>query len=570
MESFYSDNKNAQIIVSLLRQYHIKKVIASPGTMNINIVGSMQHDSFFEMYSCVDERSAAYMACGMAAASGEPVVIICTEATASRNYLPALTEAHYRQLPIVVITGTHGSDFVGHLHSQVIDRSVQPKDTVRISVSLRNVTSEKDERINVVKVNKALQELYHHGCGPVHIDVEASGSHKFSTRELPACPVITRHYKSAGLPGLPQGKTVVFIGVHRQMTAEEVSAIDKFCKVNDAVVFGDHTCGYRGRYLVNYALVACQKYYESNCSSPDLLIHLGEVSGDTYTTRVLKPKETWRVSEDGELRDTFNTLSAVFEMSVIDFFNAYNSGDSDNDSLYSQCQSEYENLYQRIPELGLGNIWIAKEMSGALPKGCTVHFGIFNSLRSWNFFRLDSSIHSCCNVGGFGIDGAVSTLIGASLTAPQRIHYLCVGDLAFFYDLNSLGNRHVCNNVRILLINNGRGIEFRKKDHPGHLFGESADLYIAAGGHFGMQSHSLVRHLAEDLGFEYLTAADKEEFRLVLPKFTSDVLSERPMILEVFPEVDDEVNNLDKVRTLVKDGHSLLSKIQRKVGKFIG
>ena len=103
----YSDNSNAQLVVALLKEYGIKKVIASPGTTNLTIVGSMQYDSWFTMYSAVDERSAAYMACGMAAESNEPVVIVCTGATASRNYLPGLTEAYYRKLPIVVITVYH-------------------------------------------------------------------------------------------------------------------------------------------------------------------------------------------------------------------------------------------------------------------------------------------------------------------------------------------------------------------------------------------------------------------------------------------------------------------------------
>ena len=123
----YSNDKNAQILLSLMKAHDIRKVIASPGTTNIAIVGSMQHDEYFEMYSSVDERSACYMACGLAAESGEPVAIICTEATASRNYFPGLTEAYYRKLPILVIAGSHGEHAIGHLHSQVIYRTQSPK-----------------------------------------------------------------------------------------------------------------------------------------------------------------------------------------------------------------------------------------------------------------------------------------------------------------------------------------------------------------------------------------------------------------------------------------------------------
>ena len=91
---YYTKERNVQIVLSLLKAHGIRKVIASPGSTNIAVVGSMEHDSFFEIYSCVDERSAAYMACGLSAESGEPVVLSCTGATASRNYYPGLTEAY--------------------------------------------------------------------------------------------------------------------------------------------------------------------------------------------------------------------------------------------------------------------------------------------------------------------------------------------------------------------------------------------------------------------------------------------------------------------------------------------
>ena len=113
----YSNELSVQYLVALLKAHKIKKVIASPGTTNLSFVASLQYDPFFEMYSCVDERSAAYMACGLSAETGEPVVITCTGATASRNYLPGLTEAYYRKLPILAVTGTQYEGRIGELNS---------------------------------------------------------------------------------------------------------------------------------------------------------------------------------------------------------------------------------------------------------------------------------------------------------------------------------------------------------------------------------------------------------------------------------------------------------------------
>ena len=569
MTNYYSSDKATQIVVALLKEYQIRYVIASPGTTNIALVGSMQYDSFFKIYSSADERSAAYMACGLAAETGEPVVITCTEATASRNYLPALTEAYYRKLPILVITGHHGLDKVGHLSSQTIDRSVHPNDSVKLSVSVNTIHTPEDEWRTIVDMNRAILELTHHGNGPVHINLETGVGAGFRQKELPVVRKINRLVGKQNLPAMPQGRIAVFIGSHAIFSEREVNVIDQFCSLRDAVVFCDHTSGYKGRFRVHSALIACQHNFQSELLNVDLLIHMGEVSGDTYTTSKLQPKAVWRVSPDGELRDTFHQLSYVFEMEEADFFNHYTPQNTKADNYLRLCMNEYTAILGKIPELPFSNIWVAKKLCAKLPTNAVMHFSIFNSLRSWNFFQLPDGTESSCNVGGFGIDGPLSTLIGASLSNPERLHFMVVGDLAFFYDLNSLGNRHLRNNVRILLVNNGRGVEFRKHDHPGSWFGDDADLYFAAAGHYGNMSPSLVRHYAEDLGFEYMEASNKEEFAMCAENFIVDTAKDRPLLFEVFTQTDDEISALDIVRNLVKDPKMVVKNELKKVAKGI-
>ena len=125
------------------------------------------------------------------------------------------------------------------------------------------------------------------------------------------------------------------------------------------------------------------------------------------------------------------------------------------------------------------------------------------------------------------------------------------------------------NNVRIILINNGRGVEFRKKDHPGYRFGMDADLYIAAAGHYGNQSPELVKHYATDLGFEYMSATTKEEFETVKERFLTPELTEKPMLLEVFPDYMDDVENLDLVRHTLPDDRTILKKAEDSTKQVI-
>lgn len=565
----YSSDKNALMLLALMKAHGVKKVIASPGTTNVAIVGSMQHDSFFEMFSSVDERSAAYMACGMAAESGEPVAIICTGATASRNYLPGLTEAYYRKLPVLAICGSHGEGFIGHLNSQVVDRTQSPKDTVLFSAFINPITSSDIAWYNNVEINKALIKLTQRGGGPVLINIVAGAYKTFTEDELPISRVIRYSSFSDKLPIMPNGRIALFIGAHVQMSEDLQKSIDSFCASCNGVVFCDNTSGYQGTFRFRSSLVYSQSGLSDKIKRPDLLIHIGEVSGDTYTTGNINPKEVWRVSPDGEVRDLFRKLCHVFEMKEIDFFKYYTKQNIVDKTYYEECIDVLSNAQNNLEEMQFGNIYIASVMAPILPKNCVIHFGIYNSLRSWNMFDLDSTIHSSCNVGGFGIDGACSTLLGAALCNPNKLYFLCVGDLAFFYDLNSLGNRHLPSNIRILLINNGRGVEFRKKDHPGSRFGMDADLFISAADHYGKQSLTLVKHYAEDLGFEYKSASTKEELNFIIDWFVSDEKTNYPKFLETFVPYVNDVENLDSIRHMADSTTDKLMNFAKDTAKKI-
>lgn len=549
MDTHYTTDRSTQMVLSILKAYNIRKIIASPGTTNMAFVASAQSDPFFEMYSSVDERSAAYMACGLSQESGEAVVISCTGATASRNYMPGLTEAFYRKLPVLAITGSHGENLIGHLIPQVIDRNSVPNDIIRYSANIKETKNPDDEWYNNVEINKAVSELFRHGGGPVHINLEAMHSGNFYCEKLPPCRIIRRISSTSDIPSIPKGKIALVIGSHKHFTADETYLIEQFCETHNAVVFKDHTSNYYGNYSFNSALLGCQFNLQSQIFSVDLVIHIGEISADVYSYSKLKSPSTWRISEDGEMRDRFKNLQYVFEMSIGQFLRSVNGEDCTN-TFYEECLTQYQAMLIRLPDIPFSNIWIAKTLHDKLPKDSLLYFSILNSLRAWNFFQLPKGVTTNCNVGGFGIDGPISTVLGASLACPTKIIFAIVGDLAFFYDLNALGNRHVGNNIRILLINNGCGTEFRNYDHPASYWGDEANIFMAAGGHFGNQSKSLVRDFTRDLGFEYLSASSKKDFLEVYSIWTK-VVHDKPIVLEVFTNSTDESIALDTLRNFI-------------------
>jgi 2-succinyl-5-enolpyruvyl-6-hydroxy-3-cyclohexene-1-carboxylate synthase len=570
MPRHYTDEKQAQVLIALLKEHRIRKVIASPGTTNMAFVGSIQNDSFFEMYSSVDERSAAYIACGLAAESGEPVVISCTGATASRNYLPGLTEAYYRKLPVLAVTSTQPLARVGHHIAQIIDRSSKPIDTVKLSITLPVVKDAEDLWDCEIKVNQAILELTRDGGGPVHLNLSTSYSRCYDVKTLPEYRVINRITNEGEFPQLPTGRIAVFIGSHGQWNDAETSALERFCEANNAVVICDHTSGYKGKFRLLYALAGGQVMGDNSPFVPELLIHIGEITGDYYGTNI-SAKQVWRVNQDGEIRDTFKKLRFVFEMSERCFFGHYaeHGNKSNTTEYYDTCNRRLSTLRASIPELPFSNVWLASQLAHRIPSQAVVHFGILNSLRSWNFYELPDSVTSASNVGGFGIDGGLSTLLGSSLAYPDKLYFGVIGDLAFFYDMNSLGNRHIGRNIRILLVNNGKGTEFRQYKHHAEHFKDDADKFIAAAGHFGCQSRTLVKHYAEDLGFEYFSASNKEEFTLMQGRFLNSEPADRPILYEVFTNSTEESQALELMLNIDTDSSLNTQKIMKGMAKRI-
>jgi len=550
----YTNERNHQILIALLKIHHIRRIIVSPGMTNSVFVGSVQNDSDFEVYSCVDERSAAYMACGLSLETNEPVIISCTGATAARNYMSGATEAYYSKLPILILTSSQPSRNIGHLFAQVTDRTSPPQDTCNLSIELPTCNSKEEEWFCEVQANKALSELRRKGGGPVHINLITTYSYNEKTAltatKLPPSRFIYRITSMDRKPLLEGIKNAVFVGSHKKWTVELTQSVELFCEKYNAVVFCDHTSNYHGRYKIPFAIGINQApINKANIPAyeVDTLIHIGEITGEEGASRMIRSKQTWRVSEDGEMRDYFRNMVYVFEMPEQQFFTNYCNSQikAKNTSYYEECQVDYKKLIRlrdsQLGDLPFSNVWIAEKTAPAIPDNSTVMLSILNTLRTWNYAEFRNSVDVFCPVGGFGIDGATSMILGASLANPDKFYYGITGDLAFFYDLNALGNRHVGHNLRILLINNGLGFEFKKSYAMAYrLMADEVDSYVAAAGHFGRKSPDLVRNYAENLGFEYLSASSKEEYENVFQRFVTTERVDHPMLLECFVASDDE------------------------------
>lgn len=560
MNHYYTDEVNTLILISLLKAHGIKKVIASPGTTNISFVGSIQFDSYFEIYSAIDERAAAFMACGLAEESNEPVVLTCTGATASRNYIPGLTEAYYRHLPVLAVTSTQHGGRIGNYVAQVIDRTEQFQDMVKKSYQIPTVYCEEDKQYTVTAINDAILELCHGEAGPVHINLFTTYSNNFVTKELPDYRVI-RRIINQDFPEIPKGNIGIFVGAHEKFTAEETAVIDGFCKTNNAVVICDQISNYRGQYRFLANFVNSQER-DLGTRKFDLIIYIGYIHG-AYLN--FDGKETWRVNKDGVVRDPYRNLTYVFEMEERNFFEHY-IGESKNNTIMEMCNDTARKLREKMPELPFSNMWVAKETAQHIPENSVLHLSILNTLRIWNYFETPSSVLCYSNSGGYGIDGCVSSFIGSAIANKSIEHFMIVGDLSFFYDLDTLFNE-IPSNVHFMLINNGVGTEFKNYNHRAAYFGIDADKFMAAKGHNGFKNPDVVRKLCNNLKIRYLSATNKEEFAA----YKDSWLEKRctAVLMEVFTTDKDESDAL-KLMNSIERNTSVKSKLKRSaVGKIV-
>ncbi len=540
----YTDDKNAQIVIALLKKYNVKKIVVSPGTTNVPISRAVQTDPFFEVYSVVDERGAAYLAGGLAFASGESVALSCTGATASRDYVPGLTEAYYRGLPVIAITSQHHSPCYSDLMPQMTDRTVSQNDIKRFAAILPLIKDAEDWRACVQLVNEALYTATRKDAGPVHINLPVGNLYSFTTEKLPDVQKIdvyeAEDFPKDALKAALSGKRVaLFIGAHKPFDAETKAAIEAFAERIGAPVFCDHTANYTGK---NRVLSAVAGDFHTLKTMPELLIDLGSVSGDYSAGPIFKGARVWRISEDRKFhnRHGAEVVEKLFFCSERFFFASLS--DVEGGVRYDETALR-EVPETKVPMLPLSNLYAASKLSKRLPKNSYLHLGILNSLRSMNYFMLDPSITVSSNVGGFGIDGAVSTAFGQALADPDRLSFALIGDLAFFYDMNALGSRHMGKNLRILLINNARGVEFRLNASLEKLWGSDTDELIAARGHFGS-----AKAWAESMGFMYLSASDKDAFDAQIDAFCDPGGFEKPVVFEVFTDAEDEKQALSSLR----------------------
>lgn len=533
-----SNFNTVHYLIALLKAFGVKNIVSSPGMQNSFFNATVQEDKDFRCFSVIDERSAAYVATGIYFETCEPVVISCTGATAARNYMSALTEAYYRRIPIIAITFFNPTSNKYNLSPQFTDRSVSQNDIKYLSVELPLIKTDEDIVKTITFLNVALIEAFHQRK-VVHINCPANLDFGNLRKDLPTNIWKTDYYSKDFddvVQALENTDFAVFIGSHERFSKEEEIAISEFAESWNIPVFCDHTSQYHGsnKILISKAFAMVRNLR----NKPKLLIDIGKISGEYIYTNVFKEARVWRVSSDGIYAGrSSRPLTKIFACTEKYFFEKLKNTKCKKSDYYTKIEESIKNI--KYPELPLCTALVCQNLAKFMPKNSSLHLAILNSLRNMNFFDLDSSISVNCNVGGFGIDGPVSTLVGQSLVDPNKKCFGVIGDLAFFYDMNAIGQRDIKNNLRIIIVNNNKGVEFRIGDELENLLENKTDILIAAGGH----NKGGAIGWAKSCGFEYLQANTIDDFVKQIDYFCNGSF-DKPVLFEVFTSTKDERDGL--------------------------
>ena len=547
----YPKKELAQIIIAACRQFEIQTVVISPGSRNAPLTIGFSNHKDFETLSIVDERCAAFFALGIAQQTLKPVALVCTSGSALLNYYPAIAEAYYSQIPLVVISADRPAHLIDIGDGQTIRQENVFKNHILYSANLKEFDAE-----NTIRILSKAFSLLRQVKGPIHINapfneplyetIATMNDFRFITEESDLQDTID--YENLASQWNSAKKKMILVGVHSPNSALEI-LLDKVADDPSVLVFTETTSNLYNKRFVNSIdnLIFNLTEEEFTSLQPDILLTFGGMIVSKKIKKFLRdysPKEHWHVNE---LRafDTYQVLSKHLKIDSHSFFKHFcELVDYDNKSTYESTWTHYK---QRIREkhnhyiktAPYSDLKVFEQVLKVIPDFSEVQFSNSAIIRYSQLFEMNSTITVFCNRGTSGIDGSTSTALGAAY-ATQKPTTLITGDLSFFYDSNALWNNYIPTDVRIVIINNSGGGIFKIIPGPKK---STALRYFET-------PHCLTaEHLCTMFGFEYCTAHNLKTLAEEVVGFYDK--SDKPKVLEVFTPSDlndlvlkEYINNL--------------------------
>ncbi len=543
----YSNKENVNILTALLACHGIRTAVVCPGSRNAPIVHNLNECPLITCYAVTDERSAGFYALGMAQVLAMPVAVCVTSGTALLNLSPAVAEAYYQHLPLIVISADRPEAWIGQLDGQTMPQKDAFGRFVCKAVSLPEPQNNDDRWLCNRLVNEALLASMHRGGGPVHINVPIGKPlFEFTTSELPRQRVIKRIESVADTGAMGDVvrafsralRPMIVIGQQDRAAADACE--EPLVELQSLLPVLYECLGMPSSSLLDLHIEGALDLIKGNEEPylPDFVLYMGDALISNRLKRFLRKgrgMEVWAVSPDGDIHDTFMAQTGVIEGKSWEVLSVIRTAlQSDKSICPHQEQRVFLERWKTVLDkayLHAHNTASPFSERGALEcffDELYLHTSIDYELQAGNSMavRLVNEFaeeHVCCNRGVNGIEGSLSTAAGMSVVSG-RIVFCVIGDLSFFYDQNALWNGNLRGNLRVLLLNNGRGGIF---DRLPHLDESAAKEPYVVGAH-----HTSARGICMQNSVTYLRAGSYKEMDEALKTFMQPA-ADRPIVLEI-------------------------------------
>lgn len=530
---YYPEIPLAQSILQLFKAKGINHIIISPGSRNAPLTIGFTNDSFFTCYSIVDERCAAFFAMGIAQQTGKPSAVLCTSGSALLNYYPAVAEAFYSQIPLIVVSADRPTSKIDIGDGQTIRQRNVFENHSLFNANLSDEASISNDEL----IQKAIFTAKNRK-GPVHINAPFEEPLYNIVNKYSYNPVLLKDEVDAKAEAefdtaIIQNaeKIVILIGSQNPNIISKEN-IDYLTSLPNVVILTEINSNIHHKNIVANIDTLITTFSEDDFKDfqPDLLLTFGGMIVSKRVKALFRnypAKNHWHIDE---LRayDTFSSLTKHIAVSPNHFINQIKNQILATDSNFSEKiqvimnnrKKGHETYMDAIPFSDLKSFHIIWKN---LPQNIQLQISNSAVIRYAQLFDTDKSIDVYCNRGTSGIDGSTSTAIGAAVISNKPT-VLISGDISFFYDSNALWNNYIPNNFKIIIINNSGGGIFRIL--PGHVENKTFNTF------FETEHNLTAEHLAKMYQFNYLTANNEEELNLALKLLFSN--NTQPQILEVF------------------------------------
>ena len=544
----FSKNILAQSITDLCFKKNIKNIVISPGSRNAPLTLGFNLNPYFKTYSIVDERAAAFFALGIAQQIKFPVILVCTSGSALLNYYPAISEAYYSNIPLVILSADRPEKLLNIGDGQTINQKNVFNKNIGYSENLNqndnyflNLFGLRDN--NQEKINKALNFSIEKQS-PVHINIPFSEplyeiTNSLSVDSINKIPRLNNQnvkkvssYRNKWQNSI---KKIILIGLSSPDLLSEKS-IDLLAGDSSLLVLTENTSNVYHPSFCNKIdqLIAPLTNNELKEFRPEILITIGGMIISKKIKAILrdnKPNEHWHIGTH-DANDTFFCLTKHFKTSpnniISKLYENFNDNGSDFYNKWDLVISKRKEKHKEyLSNLIYCDFKVFDYVLNSIPSKSMLQVSNSSAIRYTQLFDLDSSINVFCNRGTSGIDGSTSTAIGAASVFKGNTVFI-TGDLSFFYDSNALWNNFIPSNFRVILINNKGGGIFKilTKDNNTELFKK-----------FFETKHDLyAKDLCNMYGFEYFTSNNEDTLKNVLNDFYNE--SEKPRLLEVITDND--------------------------------